>query len=130
MICNSARCLTLQVPADKVDERRQLAESMLDKPMTSRKVLQRFTGKTFWAAGFIPQLKPFVRMLFAAMNLTAGHALEQGAAYKKQLEPPLSWIVPVLHGFKGGMTRKIFAHFRHQCQLGFLLMHHLGVVEL
>lgn len=70
-IDNEANMIVVRVTEDKIKEWKILAEDLDAKPVLSKKALQKFTGKMAWAAGFIPQLKPFVRMLYAALTSKA-----------------------------------------------------------
>lgn len=64
---DQAGFVRVSVTAAKVEEWRVLLQWLDTRPLVGKKILQQFTGKMSWAAGFIPQLKPFVRMLYAAM---------------------------------------------------------------
>lgn len=67
VINDSEGFVKVMVTAVKLEEWRGLLERLDTKPLVGHKPLQQFTGKMSWAAGFIPQLKPFVRMLYAAL---------------------------------------------------------------
>eukprot|EP00438_Fugacium_kawagutii_P014285 Skav215770 [mRNA] locus=scaffold106:569116:574315:+ [translate_table: standard] len=118
-IHNEANTLIIRVTADKIREWSEIAEELDNKPILPRKLLQRFTGKMSWAAGFVPQLKPFVRMLYAALSVKSPVPGKEGAVYHKQISPALRWIKPLLNDFNGGLERRVVAFARHQCQLDF-----------
>ena len=116
---NHEHSVTVGIPAEKLGEWILLLEDLASKPLVSKKTLQKFTGKMSWASGIIPQLRPFTRMLFAAMSHRSQKTEQLKAVYLKQIEPALNWIRPLLHGFRGGLTRKILAWARHDCKLDF-----------
>lgn len=115
---NDNKSLQISVTPEKVDEWKLLVAQLSKKPLVSRKVLMRFTGKMSWAAGFIPQLKPFVRMLYAALSVKGNNA-DPDTVYQRQVDPAVSWISQFLHGLRGGISRTISAFKRHECQLDF-----------
>ena len=73
----------VMVTASKLEEWRMLLEKLDTKPLVRRKLVQQFTGKMSWAAGFIPQLKPFVRMLYAALTSNPSKLQGQGQVYHR-----------------------------------------------
>lgn len=116
-IHNDINTLVLRVSEEKIREWRAIAAELDSKPVVSRKILQRFTGKMSWAAGFVPQLKPFVRMLFAALASKYAASGDVNAVYRRQIAPALKWIRPLLDDFRGGLERRGVAFARHNCQL-------------
>eukprot|EP00435_Cladocopium_sp_Y103_P039159 s1436_g10.t1 len=66
---NSQKLLRLTVTSEKLEEWKALLSRLDTKPMVSRKLLTQFTGKMGWAAGFLIQLRPFVRMLHTALSV-------------------------------------------------------------
>jgi len=62
---NHEQLVALTVTEEKLDEWRRLLDRLDKRPTVSRKLLIQFTGKMSWAAGFLIQLKPFVRMLYS-----------------------------------------------------------------
>lgn len=69
-----------------------MLEDLETKPLVSRKQLQQFTGKMSRAAGFVPQLKPFVRMLYAALTSQQASLQGQTHVYRRQVEPAFQWL--------------------------------------
>lgn len=121
-IDNTKLTVTVSVTAAKLNEWRLLCDTLETRPLVSRKPLQRFTGKMSWAAGFIPQLKPFVRMLHAALASNPNRLGGRSSVYYKQVEPALKWVRKFLWGCgEQGLERTIHAHTRHQCRLDFLV---------
>ena len=115
---NDNKSLQISFTPEKIDEWKLLVAQLSKKPLVSRKVLMRFTGKMSWAAGFISQLKPFVRMLYAALSVKGNNA-DSDTVYQRQVDPAVSWISQFLHGLRGGISRTISAFKRHECQLDF-----------
>ena len=119
---DQAGFVRVSVTSSKVDEWRVLLQRLNTQPTVGRKALQQFTGKMSWAAGFIPQLKPFVRMLYAAMATSPAKLQGQGQIYYRQIEPALKWIHKFLWSCGSeGLERTICAHSRHHCRLDFLV---------
>ena len=111
--------VTVEVSKDKIEEWTRLADSLLGKPVVARRELQRFTGKMNWAAGFAIQLKPFVRMLHAALHSDASHSPGEGLIYGKQIKPAVTWLKQFLQGFHHGLSWTTVAHWRNECCLDF-----------
>ena len=63
---NKVTVTEVTVTEERLDDWKSLLKSLNRKPLVSRKLLVQFTGKMNWASGFLPQLKPFVRMLRTA----------------------------------------------------------------
>ena len=112
----------VMVTASKLEEWRMLLEKFDTKPLVRRKLVQQFTGKMSWAAGFVPQLKPFARMLYAALTSNPSRLQGQGQVYHGQIEPALRWIKRFLWSWgPEGLERTVYAHTRHRCRLDFLV---------
>ena len=105
----------VSIPAEKIQDWRQAAVAILQRPWTSRKSIQRFAGKMSWAAGVILQAKPYVQMLYSALNVS------KQVVYAKQLKHALTWLVALFDGFNNGLHRRVQAHVRHQVCLEFLV---------
>ena len=120
-IDNVGQRLMVQVTRDKVEVWRKLAKSLSSKPMVSSKELQRFVGKMNWAAGFVQQIKPFVRMLYAALYTDQGLRSQPGGIYGRQIEPAMKWLHHYLNDIKDGLTWIQTAHLRHLCCLDFVV---------
>ena len=113
--------LVVKVTQDKVEEWKSLANNLSFKPTVSSKELQRFVGKMNWAAGFVQQIKPFVRMLYAALYTDKGLRTNPGGIYGKQIEPAMKWLNLYLNDIKHGLTWIQTAHLRHCCCLDFVV---------
>ena len=120
-INNEGDKVVVQVPADKINDWKVLVDSLFTKPLVSRKKLQQLAGKLNWAAGFVLQLKPFVRMLHAALTKADSSAAQTNFVYFRQVEPALTWISKFFAGFMHGLTWEVRAHWRHTCSLDVLV---------
>ena len=109
--------LTVRVPADKVQEWADLIDKLLSQDPVSRKALQRLAGKLSWAGGIAPQLKPFTRMLYAALKVQSPTGQVYPTVSAKQVRAPLHWLKAFASGFSGGIERKFVAHERHRVAL-------------
>ena len=121
----------VMVTTAKLEEWRVLLERLNTQPLVGRKPLQQFTGKMSWAAGFIPQLKPFVRMLYAALATNPSKLQGQGQIYFKQIEPALHWIRRFLWSWgPEGLERTVFAYIDINVDLTSCWTLHLGAAVL
>ena len=120
-INNEGDKVVVQVPADKINDWKVLVDSLFTKPLVSRKKWQQLAGKLNWAAGFVLQLKPFVRMLHAALAKADSSAAQTNFVYFRQVEPALTWISKFFAGFMHGLTWEVRAHWRHTCSLDVLV---------
>ena len=119
---NTSSTVTLTVTPEKLEDWRRLAEELDTRPPVSVKVLQKFAGKMSWASGFIPQLRPFVRMLYAALASKPASLRGQGLVYYKQIEPAMKWLRQLFGNYgSAGLERRVQAHARHQCRLDFFV---------
>ena len=110
------KSINLSISKEKVEDWKGLLRQLNHKPVVSKKLLVQFTGKMSWAAGFIRQLKPFVRMLHTALSMRT-KVSDKGAVYHKQVEPALNWFSHLFEGMSGGLNWKVTAHVRHHCCL-------------
>lgn len=118
---NDRAYVKVSVTQAKVEEW-GLLEALETKPLVARKPLQQFTGEMSWAAGFVPQLKPFVRMLYAAMATQPTKLQGQSQIYYRQVEPVLHWFRMFLWSIGTcGLERFVYAHTRRRCRLDFLV---------
>ena len=120
-IDNANQRVVVQVTQDKVEEWKRLARGLSSKPMVSSKELQRFVGKMNWAAGFVQQIKPFVRMLYAALYTDKELRTNPGGIHGRQIQPAMRWLHHYLNDVKEGLTWIQTAHFRHCCRLDFVV---------
>ena len=118
---NLADKIVLTVPSEKICDWRELLASLHTKPLVSKKKLQKLAGKLTWAAGLATQLRPFVRMLHAALAKTDNSAHSDKFVYFRQVAPAFEWISKFLNGFSHGLRWEVRAHWRHMCSLDFLV---------
>ena len=57
--------------------------------MASRKVVRSFAGLGEWVAGVVPQLKPFMTMVWAALN---SDGKDNQFIFVQQITRPLNWV--------------------------------------
>lgn len=110
------KSINLSISKEKVEDWKELLKQLNHKPVVSKKLLVQFTGKMSWVAGFIRQLKPFVRMLHTALAMKT-KVSDKGAVYHRQVEPALNWFSHFFEGMSGGLHWKVRAHVRHNCCL-------------
>ena len=67
--------------------------------------VRALAGRASWIAGLLPQLKPFVRQLWAAA--TAGGS-NKNLVYLKQIKPALVWLERFFAGVEGELTRQVY----------------------
>ena len=112
---NDEDSVEISVPAEKIEEWLKLAKSLRTEPLVSYKSVEQFTGKMAWASGFVLQLRPFVRMLHAALAT----APQRDRVYYRQVKPALDWLEAYLLEQRGGVRKLTVAHARHVCRLDF-----------
>lgn len=113
---NSQKLIRLTVTSEKLEEWKALLSRLDTKPMVSRKLLTQFTGKMSWAAGFLIQLRPFVRMLHTALSVQS-KVSDKGAVYHRQVAPAIQWFQHLFSDLKGSLRWEVRAHLRQQCAL-------------
>jgi hypothetical protein len=72
----------------------------------SRKALREFTGRAEWVAGMLPQLKPFVQMLWAALSTSS---LGPDKVWIRQVKVALCWLEAFFALSQGPLTKTTFA---------------------
>ena len=72
-----------------------------------------------WASGFVTQVKPVVRMLYAA--LASSSPGKSPHVYHKQIQLAMSWINNYLQHIECHLAWLQFAYFRHRCCLDFVV---------
>ena len=113
---NANKVTEVTVTEERLDDWKSLLQSLNRKPLVSSKLLAQFTGKMNWASGFLPQLKPFVRMLHTALALDS-KVSDKGSVYHRQVQPALEWFKQFFSGIEGPLVWKVKAHVRHLCCL-------------
>ena len=88
------RTLCLTIPADKLAKLVKHARDILSSNgVASRKLVRSFAGLGEWVAGVVPQLKPFMTMVWAALN-TEGR--DSQFIFVQQITRPLNWVVTLI----------------------------------
>ena len=93
-----ANKVEVRLPSKKNLEILTALSDLMDRPsgIVGHDVVRRIAGKESWVASFLPQLKPFVRQLWA--NLFK-HSTGDKVKFvcKRQVWPALSWL-RMFHG--------------------------------
>ena len=105
---DSARgAVVVTIPAERRGDMLLEVRSLLSQPtFIWRKALREFTGRAEWVAGLLPQLKPFVRMLWAALASTS---IGPDKVWVKQVRLPLTWLEAFFAMTHGPLTRVTYA---------------------
>lgn len=114
--------VTASIPADRITKLAEKVEGHLTaKGMTSR--LASLAGEMSWVAGIVPNLRPFVTMLYGAVHEAEKRAENPDSSkarkrpknmvFVRQVEFPLTWIRTFLAGTCGSMRRTFHLADRH-----------------
>ena len=87
--------VVLELPLSKLQELAAIIRPMLKKPTIDRKSLRALAGKASWAASLLPQLRPFVETLWAAL---ASEGFSPQAVWRRQAELGLRWLLAFATG--------------------------------
>ena len=88
------RTICLTIPADKLQKLVTHARSILAcSGVAPRKLVRSFAGLGEWVAGVVPQLKPFMTMVWAALS-TDGK--DTHFIFVQQITRPLNWVVALI----------------------------------
>ena len=88
------RTICLTIPADKLATLvKHARESLSAKGVALRKLVRSFAGLGEWVAGVVPQLKPFMTMVWAALN-TEGR--DNQLIFVQQITRPLNWVITLV----------------------------------
>ena len=100
---------SVRIPARKHAEVLDLIQGVLHEArgMVKADVVRQIAGKASWIAGLLPQLKPFVRQLWAAMSGDP-RGKRTGLVYTKQVLPALKWLERFHAGYEGDIVRDIY----------------------
>lgn len=103
------RTFEVELAADKVDKLKEALRGLLDQPMVPVKVLQRATGVLGWLSSNIPEVRPWLAMLWAVLT----QALHQegpkrqrarerkGLVFRRQLEHAAWFLLALLCNLNG-----------------------------
>ena len=78
----------ISLPAKKNAEILAALEELMDNASAD---IRKLAGKESWVAGFLPQLKPFVRQLWASLYKDRSDQKVE-LVYKRQVWPALTWL--------------------------------------
>ena len=103
------RTFEVELAEDKVEKLKEALHGLLDQPMIPVKVLQRTTGILGWLSSIIPEVRPWLAMLWAVLT----QALQQegpkrlktrerkGLVFRKQLEHAARCLLALLTNLAG-----------------------------
>ena len=110
LVVNSmANKVEVRLPAKKNLEILATLSDLMDGPgaIIKHDEVRKVAGKESWVASFLPQLKPFVRQLWASL-FTHSTGDKVNFVYKRQVWPALSWLRR-FHGHqRGELVRHLF----------------------
>ena len=99
----------ISLPAKKNAEILAALEELMDnaRGMVKHADIRRLAGKESWVAGFLPQLKPFVRQLWASRYKDWGDQKVE-LVYKRQVWPALTWLRQIHQEHQQVLVRHLF----------------------
>ena len=97
------------LPAKKNTEILSALEEIMDnsRGMIRHADIRKVAGKESWVAGFLPQLKPFVRQLWASLYKDRSDNKVE-LVYKKQVWPALAWLRRFHQQHQQDLVRHLF----------------------
>ena len=97
------------LPAKKNTEILSALEEIMDnsRRMIRHADIRKVAGKESWVAGFLPQLKPFVRQLWASLYKDRSDNKVE-LVYKKQVWPALAWLRRFHQQHQQDLVRHLF----------------------
>ena len=99
--------MVVTIPADRrLDMLQEIRTLMSHQNFIHRKALREFTGRAEWVAGLLPQLKPLVQMLWAALS---SQSLGPDKVWAKQVRLALVWLEALFALSCGPLTKTTFA---------------------
>ena len=79
------RCI-VDLPQKKIDDLKKICSTMLTgRGMIGAGPLRSLAGQTSWIGGIVPQIRPFVRQIWGALNATTSDKYGGELAYLKQV---------------------------------------------
>ena len=104
---NARGAVVVTIPAERrLDMLREVRDLLSQPTFVLRKALREFTGRAEWVAGLLPQLKPFVRMLWAALASTS---VGPTKVWARQVRLPLTWLEAFFALSQGPLTKLTYA---------------------
>ena len=99
--------VVVSLPAEKRKEALEDVRALLaQRPKVRRRDLRTTTGRLEWAAGLLPQLRPFAQMLWAALTSEGAGSTH---VFLRQIALALQWFAAFLDEGSGLITRRIRA---------------------
>ena len=93
----------IAIPEDKLAALQEQARELQTSGVTSKRVLRAFCGKLSFVAGMVPLLRPFVRMVWAALASTS--RLPAELVHVRKFLIALEWLTALFRGFHGPLVR-------------------------
>ena len=106
--------LTVSLPAHKVQALLEELRSISASPrgMVYRERLRSLAGLGSWIAGLAPQVKPFIRQIWAAISSCTKSGASPKLVYRKQIAAALHWLELFALGNQGGLSKTFFLEDR------------------
>ena len=95
--------IQVAIPEDKLRDLQRLTAEFLGKSVVSRRAVKAFCGKLSFVAGMVPTLRPFVRMVWAA--LLSPSRLPQSIVHVRRFNVALDWLKALFDGIYGPLIR-------------------------
>ena len=95
--------IQVAIPEDKLEDLRKQTIELRTMAVASKRTLRAFCGKLSFVAGMVPTLRPFVRMVWAA--LAAASRLPAGIIHVRRFIVALEWLKALFEGLHGPLIR-------------------------
>ena len=95
--------IRVAIPEDKLQELKKQTAELRNVAVVSRRVLRSFCGKLSFVAGMVTTLRPFVRMVWAA--LASSSRLPAGILHVRRFIVALDWLSALFDGLHGPLVR-------------------------
>ena len=96
------------IPQDKLLDLQTQTADIAKASIISKRILRSFCGKLSFVAGMLPTLRPFVRMVWAALASTS--RLPAGILHVRRLAVALQWLAALFAGVHGPLIRAFTTH--------------------
>jgi hypothetical protein len=94
------------VPAEKSAEVRGKADELATRTLVSRREVRKFCGLLSFFAGFLPALRPFLAMFWAALSAPpTGRLLPEGLIHRRRMDAAMAWIQALFAEIHGPLHR-------------------------
>ena len=100
------RTVRITIPEDKLRDIMEQAARILSKAVVSKRALRSFCGSVAFVAGMLPELRPFLSMLWKVLSSkSSGSSLPEGLAHTKQCRIAINWLQALFSQVHGPLQR-------------------------